>query len=1332
MTTAILQIYDNLNQLTRCRTLLDTCSTANFITERLASRLQLRKKKCSTSITILNQLTTSSISSLTATIRSKSGGFEKTLEFLVIPHISETEPQQHIDRSSIQIPANLQLADPEFHKPAPVDMLLGTGITLSLLSVGQIDLSPRNGPELFLQKTQLGWVIGGSVSSTTSREQQRPTPSSIKSTQQKRNTVPQVTDESASPTSREADDLPNDATQPTKGVQSSANQDKPPKRTCHVTQLEFDVRRFWEIEEGPSTRHLSSEELACEEHFQRNVQRDDTGRYIVALPFKRDPACLGHSHNRALKRFNSLQRRFKRDPAFKNQYTTVMQEYLDLGHMSEDTDPNNNHGFFLPHHAVVKETSMTTKLRVVFDGSAKTDTGVSLNETLMVGPTIQEDLFSHILRFRLHNYVLTGDIEKMYRQFLLREEDRKFQRVIWTNPRGEVKTFKLNTVTFGLSPAPFLATRCLQQLAEDEGHRFKYAGHIVRRDLYVDDLLTGAATVEETISIRDEVSDLLHHAGLNICQWASNCPTILQGLPEGSVNVKLEAHDDKTLKTLGVAWNSLEDSIVYSVTPIAVDTRVTKRTILSNIAKIFDPLGLLGPVIITAKLIMQKLWQIKLDWDKSVPHNIHSTWVNYCSQLNLLNNMAFPRPILLSDVAATQLHGFCDASEIGYGACIYLRSSNANGQIQSRLLCAKSRVAPLKSVTLPRLELCGAQLLVKLYATVLNSIHVRIDQTIFWTDSTITLHWINSSPHLLKAFVANRVSDIQTKTSSNMWRHVLSKDNPADALSRGQLPVEFIQNSVWKHGLSWLSQDESFWPQLKLPSLDMLPEIRSKTCLLTTTAASCEILQRYSSITKLQRIVAYCLRFKPDNRFKGPVSAEELNTANKTILRLTQRECFAEEMQDLSQGRRVHRKSKLNTLDPFLDRDGVIRVGGRLKHADIPYSQQHPIVLPKSHHLTTLILRNEHLRSMHAGVQATLYSTRQRYWPLDGRNQTRKVIRQCIKCFRANPPNTECMMGDLPKARVNEDRPFNNVGVDYCGPFFVKEKKFRNRNRIKVYVAVFVCLAVKAVHLELVSDMTTDGFLAALRRFTARRGKCHAIYSDNGTNFVGANRELKEIHQLLSSQDHQRKVDAYLTNEGINWHFIPPRSPNFGGLWEAAVKSFKHHMRRVIANELLTFEELNTFIIEIEAILNSRPLTPLSSDPNDLCALTPGHFLIGSALNTLPEVDITTTPSNKLSIWQHLQKLKRDFWARWYKEYLNELNIRHKWTSGSHDIKTGTLVLVKEDNLPPMQWALGRVLEVHPGTDGIIRAVTIQTVQGNIKRNIRQLAPLPTNVGREL
>ncbi|XP_078051483.1 uncharacterized protein LOC144477624 [Augochlora pura] len=411
MTTATLKVCDNRNQSIHCRTLLDTCSTANFITVRLAARLRLRRGKHSTSISILNQLTTASISAVTATIRSRLGGYEKTLEFLVIPHISEKEPQQQINRNSIRIPANIRLADPEFHKPAPVDMLLGTGPTLSLFSVGQIDLSPRDGPDLLLQKTRLGWVIGGSIGSPTSREPSRPTPSTDSTTlQQDRNALTQAA-AASSTNDTEQHSTAKDAVDSI-GMQSSTSSDGISK-TRHVTQIEFDIRKFWEIEEGPSTRHLSPEETACEEHFQRHVQRDATGRYIVALPFKQSRDRLGNSRTMALKRFNALQRRFRRDPVFRDQYSAVMQEYLDLGHMSEDTGPSEDNGFFLPHHAVIKETSMTTKLRVVFDGSAKTNVGISLNEALMVGPTIQEDLFSHILRFRLHNYVLTGDIEKM-------------------------------------------------------------------------------------------------------------------------------------------------------------------------------------------------------------------------------------------------------------------------------------------------------------------------------------------------------------------------------------------------------------------------------------------------------------------------------------------------------------------------------------------------------------------------------------------------------------------------------------------------------------------------------------------------------------------------------------------------------------------------------------------------------------------------------------------------------------------------------------------------------------------------------------------------------
>ncbi|XP_033361819.1 uncharacterized protein LOC117240071 [Bombus vosnesenskii] len=350
---------------------------------------------------------------------------------------------------------------------------------------------------------------------------------------------------------------------------------------------------------------------------------------------------------------------------------------------------------------------------------------------------------------------------------------------------------------------------------------------------------------------------------------------------------------------------------------------------------------------------------------------------------------------------------------------------------------------------------------------------------------------------------------------------------------------------------------------------------------------------------------------------------------------------------------------------------------------------------------------------------------RLRYWPIDGRSQVWRTLRRCVRCCRANPPPVEYLMGDLPEARITESRPFTNVGIDYCGPFYIKERRDRNRRKIKTYAAIFVCLATKAVHIELVSDLTTDAFLAALRRFISRRGHCATILTDNGTNFVGANRELQELRTLLQSDDHQDRVQNFLTDRQIQWRFNPPNSPHFGGLWEAAVKAFKRHLIRVVGTELLTFEHFNTLVIEIEAILNSRPLTPISSDPKDPPVLTPGHFLIGDTLTRLRERDFRTVPSGRLSSWQRIHQIKQHFWSRWYREYLNELTRRSKWDKGKHNIHEGTVVILREDNVPSMQWPLGRVIKVHPGADGIIRTATVQTATSILDRGVKRLVPLP-------
>lgn len=1272
LTTAQINVLNHERQPTRCRALLDTGATANFITTELANKLGIQQKKCSVPIGALDTLSTVSKRSVAATIRSDNGTYQRILNFLIIPTISTLIPEQPIDRSSIKVPKNIKLADPYFHLPAPIDMLLGAGTTLSLLCVGQINLAPPNSADLCLQKTRLGWVIGGSPSSTS---QQR--------------------------------------------------------SSCHITNttLQVDLNRFWEIEEGPQTQYLTESEKICEEHFQTHIERNEQGRYVVALPFNNKLATLGNSKSMAMKRLISLEHRLDRDIALKTEYHAVIQEYLDLGHMNEISNQQlTNDGYYLPHHGVVKTTSQTTKLRVVFDGSAESSSGTSLNDTLHIGPKIQEDLFYILLRFRTYQYVLTGDIEKMYRQFLVRPEDRKYQRILWRDSNGHIKPFQLNTVTFGLAAAPYLAIRCLKQLSEDEGHRYPHAAKILQRDFYVDDLLTGTETKEEALILRKNITSLLKLACLNMRQWATNDKELLQGVPKQSINHKLHLGESSTLKTLGVMWNSTNDSILYAVQTTSLTQRITKRTISSEIAKIYDPLGLLAPVIIIAKMLLQKIWTLKVDWDEALPLSIHTEWIKYYKQLPLLNNATFQRKTIIKSAVKIEIHGFCDASEKAYGACVYLRSIDEDGHIQVELLAAKSKVAPLKHQTIPRHELCGALLLTSLITTIQKALHITTHHIFYWTDSTIVLHWINTPPHTLKTFVANRISEIQTKTTTMDWRHVPTHDNPADLISRGQHPEEFLKPSLWHRGPEWLNQTESHWPVWKSTPITDVPDQRKVTCLATASIDT-SILEKYSSWPKLVRIVARCLRWKQKKNKGSTLTVTELNYAHNAIIKMIQGLHFFEDLKRLKKDRDTV-TGKLQRLNPFLDKDGILRVGGRLKHSTMPFSQKHPIILPKSC-ITTLIIENEHRIHLHSGTQTTLYAIRRRYWPIDGRSQVWQTIKKCVRCCRANPPPTDYIMGNLPKARITESRPFSNVGVDYCGPFFIKERKHRNRAKIKVYVAIFVCLAVKAVHIELVSDLTSDAFLAALRRFIARRGFCSNIYSDNGTNFVGANNDLRELRELLKSDDHREKVQSFLAEKQIEWHFIPPQAPHFGGLWEAAVKSFKHNLKRVAGADLFTYENFNTLIIEIESILNSRPLTPISSDPNDLLVLTPGHFLIGEALTSLREREFSDTPQNRLSSWQHIQKIKQHFWTRWHREYLNELTSRNKWTKGNHQIKEGTVVLLREDNVPSMQWPLGRVIKVHPGSDGIIRTATIKTATNTLDRSIKRLVPLPNEANHD-
>lgn len=742
---------------------------------------------------------------------------------------------------------------------------------------------------------------------------------------------------------------------------------------------------------------------------------------------------------------------------------------------------------------------------------------------------------------------------------------------------------------------------------------------------------------------------------------------------------------------------------------------------MSEIAKIYDPLGLLGPVVLYAKQLIQEMWRDQIHWDESVTQNVQSRWSEFSQQFESINEISFDRKLFIEGYHSFQIHGFCDASNVGYGACLYVRSVNKNNESVCKILCAKSRVSPLKTVTIPRLELCGALLLARLYRETYAALNAVPAKVIFWCDSTIVLHWLNTPPHRLKTYVANRVVEIRENTESHAWRHIRSDDNPADALSRGQLPYAFLKNKIWRSGSTWLTNNEDDWLKQLMQTIE-IPELKQNICLVSTVT-DYSILERYSSHSKLCRVVARCLRLRLNNAYHGPLCPKEIDEVEIRVIKLLQASQLLDELKKLN-GKQPYR-GKLVNLSPFIDENGVLRVGGRLQSSRLTFSQKHPMLLPNRNSVTDRIIRETHERNFHTGIQNTLYQLRRKYWLTDGKNQVRKIIRTCVRCSRFEAQTTNYKMGNLPAHRICETIPFTNTGMDFCGLLYMKEKKYRNRIKIKAYVCVFVCMTIKAVHLEVISDLTTEGFLAALRRFVARRGLPKTIYSDNGTNFVGANNKLKELYALFNSNEHTELINQYSNNHHITWHFIPPNAPHFGGLWESTVKLFKHHFKRVVGDSLFTFEELNTFTIEIEGILNSRPLTSLSSDPNDLHALTPAHYLIGRPLTAPPERELQSVPANHLSTWQHITKVRQDFWARWHLEYLNELQKRAKWNKDVPNLTVGTIALIKERNLPCTQWAIGKITKLHPGADGVARAADLKTSKGEIRRAIKSLCPIP-------
>ena len=783
---------------------------------------------------------------------------------------------------------------------------------------------------------------------------------------------------------------------------------------------------------------------------------------------------------------------------------------------------------------------------------------------------------------------------------------------------------------------------------------------------------------------------------------------------------------------MGLYWTPKSDTLTYKVVQ-NTDEKITKRSILSETSKMFDPIGLVAPVVITAKILNQHLWTLKLDWDTLVPTNIAEKWKNYCIDVNNLNNLQIHRKIRSEVSEKIWLHGFGDASEKAYGACIYVRSNTKAGDYETHLFCSKSKVAPLKKTSLARLELCAAKLLSNLMERVKIELSVPDSNIFYWSDSTIVLSWLSEHPSKWGTFVANRVAEVQEITKGGIWRHVQGKENPADLVSRGMKAEDILKSDLWWLGPAWLKQHEGNWPKTILELKPQEVPERKKNVLLSSVEPEIPF-KRNGSYKRLKMGIARILyqvrkiihRRKNQGNLENKIISEDLKEAELWLLKVDQKHFFAEEFTDLNKKKYVKKSSQLFKLNPFIEEStGLIRVGSRLSNAEIQNDRKYPIILHSKSHLAKILVEYEHERLLHIGAQGLLYSIRQKFWILSGRSLCKQIVFKCSRCFRSNPKPGSYMMGSLPKTRTELNRAFVNVGLDYAGPFTIKTSPTRKSTTMKSWVCLFVCFGTKAVHLELVSSLSSECFIAALKRFLGRRGLCQNIYSDNATTFTGAYKDLKEIASFVQRESEKKELQSFFDDNMIKWNFIPPYAAHFGGLWEAGIKSVKTHMKKILNTKILTYEEFSTVLIQIEAVLNSRPICQVSEDASDPIALSPGHFLIGEPLTTLQEFDIQEKKENLLKRWQLVTQMTQHFWNRWSKEYISTLHNRSKWLKDGKSLQVGELVLIRDEKLPPMTWLTGIIETLHTGKDNKTRVVTIRTKKGLIRRAITHICPLP-------
>lgn len=1072
----------------------------------------------------------------------------------------------------------------------------------------------------------------------------------------------------------------------------------------------------------------------------------------------------------AVARLMALLKLLEKDPLMKTDYFAFMGKIFNKNH-ADPVPPDEIITLpglvnFLSHFGVYHNKNIR-KLRAVFD-AAIAYLGTCLNRELLTGPDLVNRLIGVMLRFREDIIAFMADIEAMFHGFYVDPADRDFLRFLWhenNDPNAPIIEYRMNVHVQGSVSSPAIATHGLRRIAVEQEEMYGTdVKDFINKNFYVDDGLKSMPTVASAISLLDRARKALATANLRLHKIVSNNPDVMSAFPEEerADNVQSLDFDTDTLPTqrsLGVYWKLDDDAFILKVDENVGKKATTQRGILSAVHSINDVFGVAAPFVVGGKLILQEIMRSKQGWDTEINPKLKARWDTWKSDLPNLEKIILPRcyhPVGFGKIVKAELHAFSDASSFAISEVTYLRLVDEHGQISVSFVMGKSKVLSAKQTTIPRLELIAALLAVLMTCMIQKELTLNITKTKFYTDSKIALGYISNDSRRFRVFVANRVQKIRERTSIDQWHFVKTCTNPADIGTR-PCTVQEILDSSWLHGPAFLynkEDDESTPGTLEAKTDPTDPEIRKEykvDCKKTIAEAQTNTdktktdkplplgTERFTRFSKWSRLCsAICVLKRRIRAYKATTASqtklnvhtvtnhdadstpirsnpEELYNASMVMIRAAQEELFPGYLRD----------SNLVPLDPYIDENRMLRVGGRLQRSDFDPNTKNPLLLPQKCSISDLITRHYHEQIHHQGRNTTHAAIRNAgFWIVHGRAVVDRIIRNCVTCKKLRAKPNQQKMADLPKVRLESVPPFTYVGLDVFGPFEVVARRTRGGlANAKRWVVIYVCLSMSAIHLEVIESMDTSSFICALRRFISIRGQVKEIRCDCGSNHVGAKNELKNAaddldHEAISKFTSSKDCEWL---NGPEWNFNPPKASHFGGIWERQIGTVRRVLEGMFVDfgrSQLTHEILVTFIAEAAAIVNNRPLTAISSDANDpepLCANNVLTMKSGRAPAApgvfLPEDQYTRRR------WRRAQYMTDQFYIRYKKEItLQTRQTRQMWRQETPNLQENDVVLLKDESLHRNNWPLGRVTKIIKSQDSLVRKVEITIVTDGKKK----------------